>query len=471
MRKFKKIIHRHYKNALTFSESKPLFAFSILLGLLVLLIVAGNVLRQPRSSLRNSNPPQPVSEYKIGSVPKISFQGQIEKSGVIQIIAQTSGIVSQINVSDGTQVYRGMPLVALTNSYSGGNAMTYSRQLAEKQNQLTENLYPIQKDIVAKQREVANQNQTNFEQLRNITNQSVSDTQNLINLNNDIISALNTNIQNLSVDPIGNATLILTSKQYLSQYQSANNQLNAALRSSGYQADTNNPPSKLADLQKTLTLEQLDIQDKSLDLGRDISELQLKLARVNESLMYPSSPFSGTVERVLVRVGQSVSPGTPLLILSGDKNLHVNAVVYLSKEQADSVSRIEPATFHIGNQTVTALPTYISKEATTGNLYSAVYSLPVTQYTGLTDKSYIMADLPIGYPDSNSIVPFVPLDALYQTQDKAYVFVSENGVAHSKEITISNVLGNFVQVDSGLKSGDVVIQDRTVVDGQAVQSK
>jgi multidrug efflux pump subunit AcrA (membrane-fusion protein) len=471
MKKLRKTIHRHYRAFLTFSESKPLVAFSVLLGLLVVLIALGNFLRQPKTVSQTVPPPQPVATYKIGSVPKVSFQAQVEKSGVIQITAQTGGIVSQINVSDGSKVARGTLLISLVNSYSGGNAMTYSRQLAQKQNDLTETLYPIQKSIIVNQREVVNQNQTNFEKLRDITNQSINDTQTSININGDIISTLTTNIQNLSVDPIGNATLILTSKQLLSQFQSANNQLNAALRGSSYQADTNNPPSKLSDLQKTLALQQLDIQEKSLDLGRDISALQLKLARVNESLMYPSAPFSGSVERVLVRVGQSVSPGTPLLVISGDKNLHLNAVVYLSKELADSVSRIDPAVFHIGGQSLSALPTYISKEATTGNLYSAVYALPEASYSGVTDKGYIVADLPIGYPDSNSVVPFVPLDAVYQTQDRAFVFVTVNGIARSKQISIGTVLGNFVQVNSGLAAGDVVIEDRTVVDGQSVVSK
>lgn len=452
-------------------ETRPLLTLFVLLGSLVLMITTGNIFRQPKSTAQTKQAKKSVSIYKVGSVPKLSSQAQIEKTGVIQITAQTSGVVSRINVTEGSKLSRGTSLISLSNSYSGGNAMTLSRQMAQKQNEYTEAIYPAQKDLIAKQREIINQNQTNFEKLRDITGQSVSDTENLIELNNDIISTLDTNIQNLSVDPIANATLILTSKQLKSQFKSANNQLNSSLRASNYQTDTNNPPTKLAENQKNLALAQLDIQEKSLDLSKDISALQLKLAQVNESMMYPSAPFSGTVERVLVRVGQSVTPGTPLVVLSGNKNTHVNAIVYLPKDIADSVSRIDQATFHIGEKTVSAVPAYISKEATTGNLYTAVYHLPEAEYVDVTDKEYITADLPIGYPDTNTVVPYLPLDVVYQTQDEAYVYVSENGVAKSKEIKLGSVMGNFIEVRDGLQAGDQIIQDRTVIDGQLVENK
>lgn len=467
----KKTVRVYRSKILKFIEAKPLISICVLILILVAMIVVGNVLRRPKSTTTVKQPSKMVSIYKVGSVPKLSFQAQIEKSGVVQITAQTGGIVSYINVSEGSKVGRGSQLLSLANNYTGGNAMSLSRELAQKQNEYTESIYPIQKDLINKQRDVVNLNQTNFEKVREITNQSVSDTQNLINLNNEIISTLDTNIQNLSVDPVGNATLILTSKQLTSQFKSANNQLNSALRSASYQADSGSPPSALSADQKSIALSQLDIQDKSLDLGRDVSALQLKLARINESLMYPASPFAGTVEKVFVRPGQAVSPGTPLVTISGGSNTELSATVYLSKEMSMSVSKIDPATFHINGKEVTALPMYISKEAVSGNLYAAIYHLPVTEYVNVTDKSYITADLPMGYPDTNSAVPYLPLDTIYQTQEESYVFVNENGVTATKKVELGDVIGNYVQIKSGLKNGDMIIEDRNIVGGQAVEIK
>jgi multidrug efflux pump subunit AcrA (membrane-fusion protein) len=470
-KKIKKFFKLNFDRALKFIEAKPLVSICVLISALVVMIVVGNVFRQPKSSAQLQQPAKMVSIYKVGSVPKLSFQAQVEKSGVVQITAQTGGIVSYINVSEGSKLNRGTQLISLANNYTGGNVMTLSRELAQKQNEYTESVYPIQKDLINKQRDVVNLNQTNFEKIREITNQSVTDTQNLINLNNEIISTLDTNIQNLSVDPVGNATLILTSKQLASQFKSANNQLNSALRSASYQANSGNPPSGLSEDQKNIALAQLNIQDKSLDLGRDVSNLQLKLARINESLMYPASPFAGTVEKVFVRVGQAVGPGTPLVTISGTNNVELNATVYLSKDMANSVSKIEPTVFHIGGKTVSVLPMYISKEAITGNLYGVIYHLPVAEYANVTDKSYITADIPMGYPDTNSVVPFLPLDTIYQTQEESYVFVAENGKATTKKIELGNVIGNYVQIKSGLTNGDMIIEDRNIISGQSIEIK
>ncbi len=471
MKKNKLNLKKYAKQFLSFAESKPLLTFSVLLGCLVLMIGLGNMLRRPKAETQTAENKKIVKIYKVGSVPKLSISAQIEKSGVVQITAQTSGVVSRINVAEGSKLLPGTPLVALTNSYSGGNAMSLSRQLAEKQNDYNVAVYPMQKDLISKQKDLANQNEANFEKLRDIASQSVSDTQNLIGLNNSIISTLNTNIENLSVDPVGNATLILTSKQLASQFQSANNQLNSALRSTNYQVDTSNPATKLAEGQRDITLKQLDIQEKSLDLSKDVSELQLKLAKVNESLMYPAAPFAGTVERVLVKVGQSVTPGTPLMVISGSKNVHLNAVIYLSKDLAERVSKIEPTVFHVGEKAVSALPSYVSVEAVNGNLYAAIYHLSETEYRGATDKGYVVADLPVGYPDTSVAVPYLPLDTIYQTQDEAYVFVNVDGKVQSKKVEVGNVFGNFVAIKSGLKEGDQIIEDRTVIDGQLVESK
>lgn len=451
-------------------KQHPTRTFFGLLALLIAMIAIGNKLRQPKTEAKAKPTIKAVSTYKAGTVPRANFSAYIEKSGVVQIVSTTGGIVYQVNVTDGQAVNKGTLLVSLANNYYGGNALSLNRQLAEKSNQLTEQTYDTQKDLVNRQREIANQNASNFEKLRDITNQSIADTQNSINLNNEVISTLNTNIQNLSADPAGNASLILSSKQLLSQFQSANNQLNAALRSAQYQADTNNPPSHLADEQKNLAMKQLDIQDKSLDINREISRLQLAIARVNEATMYPAAPQNGIVEQVLVRPGQMVGAGTPLLVFSGSSNKTLKATVYLPKEIAKNLSKTEATNFYIGNKTVAAMPTYVSQEATNGNLYAAVYLLPAENYADTTDKSYVQASLPIGYPDTSMAAAFVPLDAIYQTQDSAWIYVDENNIARAKEVKLGDVFGSFVQVESGLEKGGEVILDRNVSDGDQVAS-
>ncbi len=457
---------------LVMAEKRPLRTFLTVLGLFVLLIIAGNLLRKPKAVTKPAPEPKAVTTFSIGTAPKIAFQAQVEKSGVIQISAQMGGIVSRVNVKDGMSVKKGTQLIALASNYYGGNALSVSRQIAEKQNQIAQDNYQTQKDLISQQREVANQTETNFEKLRDITDQSINDTNNLINFNNSFIASLNSQLQALLVDPVGNSAAINALKGQLSQLQSANLQLNTASRNSQFQTNQDNPPTQLAELQQDITLKQLDIQDTTLDISLEISALSVRLARINEATMFPGAPADGVVQQVLVRPGQQVNPGTPLLIFSASGNQNVKATVYVSREMAQNVSKTEPTTFTIGDKTVDALPTFVSQEAVSGNLYAAIYLLPVENYDQLTDKGYITAMIPVGYPQTTAAAPFIPIDAVYQTQDEALVFViDQNGKAAAKSITLGDVFGSFVRVDQGLSNGDEVIIDRNVTGGDAVKAQ
>jgi multidrug efflux pump subunit AcrA (membrane-fusion protein) len=469
----KVFVRKWYEKAIKVVDKKPLISFFTLLGLLFLFIIVSNIIRQPKVEVKKQIEAKKVEVYHIGTAPRIQTQALIEKSGVVQIVSQTSGIVQKKYVSEGQVAKKGQWLFSLSSNYQGGNALSVARQLSQKQDQIIQENYPLQKELVSKQRELADRTKDNFDQLKDITNNSKNDTQSLIDLNNDIISNLDANINALSAttSASANASLILATKQLKSQFSSANLQLNTSQRNMQYQTDSDNPPTKLAELQHDIAQKQLDIQDKALDLNKDISQLQVKLAEINEGLMYPSAPFAGKVERILVREGQLVNPGTLLLVLSGSVKTTATATIFVSKEIAIQISLLEPTIFTIGSDEIKANPTYISQEATQGNLYSITYTLPEEDYSRLTDKSYITASLPIGYAQSQAALPYVPLDAVYQTQENAYIFVLADGKAANKTITLGSVFGRFVAVNSGISAGDVIILDRTVLDGDALQAQ
>lgn len=472
--KTKKIVIYHtkrtYKKLTGIIDRRPLGAFFSLLGFLGILIIAGNLLQRPPTPQSPKPEIKKVETYSIGTAPRITVQGQVEKSGSIQVTALSGGIVQKIYVHEGDKTKKGQWLILLASNYQGGNALAVAREIAEKQNQNIEESYPLSKDLIGKQRDLANQTETNFEKLRDISSQSVNDTQNLINLNNTIISSLSDNISALSsAGPTStSASLILASQQMESQFQSANLQLNTSLRNAQYQSDSNNPPTVLSNEQKDITLKQLDIQDKALDLNREISKLQVQLARINEGTMYPAAPFAATVEHIYVRTGQAVSPGMPLISLSstGNQNLKVN--VYTSKEIAEKISRTDPSLLTVGNKTESLFPAFVSTEAVSGNLYNIMYSVPEEDVSYLTDKGYISVQIPIGYADTGTTIPYIPLDAIYQSQDESYVFLINKGKAVARKITLGNVFGRYVEIKSGLTGGDSIILDRNVVEDDPV---
>jgi multidrug resistance efflux pump len=437
------------------------------------LIVAGNFIRRPQQEAAKPKPPvKTVTVYRIGTAPKIRVQAQVEKSGVVTITSLTSGVVQNIGYQPGQQVVKGNTLVSLSTNYQGGNAPTVQKQIAYKQYQSASLTYNKQKEIIAKQKELAEATDTNAEKLREITRQSIGETQDLIDLNDDILSTLQKNLDQYNATNSGgmNDQAILQTKQLKSQFQSANNQLRNTLRNNQYQSDENNPPAEIAHLQKDITIKQLELQDKTLALSAEISRLQYQVAKINEDLMFPAAPFNATVQRVLVKQGQAVSPGTPLVVLAQTaEDDPIVAIAYVPREIAQKASMYEPSILYMGQVAYDTYPTYITQDAIQGTLYGIYYPIPDNYNSFTTEKGFIYVDVPIGFADTSATIPFVPIDAVYQTQDSSYVYVIQNGKVVVRKVQLGAVFGRFVQIDDGLNAGDAVILDRTVIAGDEVK--
>ncbi len=454
-----KIITRHAGDLI---ERKPFTVFFSLIGLILLLIIMGSFLRRPKAETAVKIPIKRVEIYRIGRAPQVHVDAQVEKSGVVKIVALTPGVISGINVTEGQEVSSGTNLVSIATNYSGGNTASLQRQLASTQYKNAKDTYGTQKDIIQKQRDIANQNKTNSDRMRDITNQSISDTQGLIDFDNVTLGLLN---QQLQSDP-NNIAL----RSQVSGLEQAINQLNAGQRQARLATDTSGPAAQLVTLGFDLTNRQLDLQQKALDLSLEASRLSLAIAQVNEATMFPSAPFAGVVERVYVTVGQSVNPGTPLLLLHGEQDLKIVAKVpyYIAK----NASNIEDSTIYLPDgQTQQITPSYISNEATDGSLYAIFYTLSGEFQNELTDKGYIKIDIPVGYADTSSVAPFIPIDSVYQSQNSSYIFVDDGGTAKSKQVKLGSVFGDYIEVQSGLSSGDNVIVSRNVISGDPVSSR
>ena len=460
-----------YGKAVLFSRRRPFASFAVLLVSLLLLILLSNFLSRPREDPEQAKPlVKEVSVYSIGTSPKVMVQGKVEKSGVVKIVSLGSGVVQNVNVSPGGAVSKGQNLVSVSTNYSGGNAFSIQRQLAQVQYKNVLDTYNTSKELIDKQKELAEKNDKNTDELRNISSQSVTDSQNLINLNNEILSALSAQQAELETTNVGGANdaAILQTKQLRSQLESGNIQLESALRNTQYSSSGSNPLAEISDMSKDITLKQLDIQGKALDLNKEVSRLSLVLARINEAMMFPSAPISGVVERVYVEVGQAVTPGTPLLQISGDSQ-ELKIVALVSMQMAKSISTGELSSISLGKKTYESAPFYVSTEATDGQLYSVHFSIPSEFLSNVTDNSYVSVLIPIGFAKTSSAIPFVPLDSVFQTQDETSVFLMQNGKAVSRKIEVSEVLGRFVEVESGLKEGDMVILNRNVITGDRVK--
>lgn len=460
------------KKTYLFIQRKPFTSFFAVLGVFLILMILGNVLFSPKPQAQNNQlAPKTVQIYKIGSAPVVSFQGKVEKSGVVKIVAQVSGIVNNINVFEGQQIQNGTNILSLATNYSGGNTVSIARQIAQDQYGNVKDTYDTQKEIIGKQRDIANKTDENSDKLREIARNSNDQTQALINFNNDILNTLAANQATLEANPpsADNDAKILQVKTSRSQLSSGNNQLQAGLDASKYVNSNDNSPAAIGDISKDITLKQLDLQEKALNLSLEISRLSYNMALVNEANMYPSTPFAGTVNKIFVHVGDNVSSGTPLANISG-VNQHVEIVVQVPGDIAKNISNFEPSTLYIGNKSIQMLPTFVSKDAVSGVLYSVIYDLDDSFVSSLTDATYVDVKIPVGVADAINIDPFIPLDSVVQTQEEAYVYIADSkNTARVKKITLGQIQGRYVEVLSGLPKDAAVIIDRNVIEGDKVE--
>lgn len=461
------------KRTLTFVDKRPFATFLVVLGIVFILIVISNIIGNIKP--KTEEQPVPVKEvqtYQVGSVPTIKVQAHVEKSGVITITALTGGVVQKIYKENSEHFTRGQTLVGLSSNYQGGSLFSLQRQLAQTQYDNVIGTFDNQKETLKQQRELAEKNDANADELRTITDKSLSETRDLINLNETILSSIDQNLANLEQTNVNgsNDALILSTQQLKSQFLAATNGAKQGLRNAEFQASGDKQPAQLSNLQKDLALKQLDIQEKMLEMNREVNRIQLNIARVNEGLMFPTAPFSGTVERVFVKVGQAVSPGTELMVLGQDaEDDPITAVALVSADIAGRVSELDKSTIHIDSKTsYAAFPSYISNEAVNGTLYAIYFPIPDTYSATVTDTGFISIDIPIGYSDTASFIPYVPIDAIYQTRDQNFLFIAENGAAASRAVSLGQIYGNYIEITSGLHNGDQVLLDRTVVAGDKV---
>lgn len=457
--------------ALSFLRSRPFTGFFAVLLLLAILIVLGNTVFKPKplEEQKGSGVKQ-VEVFKIGASPKISVQAKVEKTGVIKIVAQTPGIVSSINTYEGELVERGRNLISLSSNYYGGNAASIGRQIAQNQFNLSKQTLDTQKEIIEKQRKIAERSDANNDEMRDIANKSLDESRSLLDLNESLLGTINSNLtQYTATNSAGiNDSLIFQTNSQKSQLLAAVNQLKTGIRNTELAAGSDKPPADLSNLQREITLKNLDIQEKSLQVGIEVAKLQLALASVNEATMYPATPFKGVVEKVHVTLGESVNPGTTLVTISGiEGKIILDAKVPASA--AKNISKLEESEISVNGKTIKAMPAYVSGEATEGQLYSVIYHIADEYQEFFTDGGFVIVSVPVGSPDSNSVVPFIPLDSIFQTQEESTVYLIKDGKAEARKIGLGEVQGSFVAVTEGIGRDDEIILSRNVVEGDKVR--
>jgi hypothetical protein len=168
-----------------------------------------------------------------------------------------------------------------------------------------------------------------------------------------------------------------------------------------------------------------------------------------------------------------VNPGDKIATVRADTN-EVIATALVDTTVASQYAQTEASivTFSDGSSAQIEAD-YVPTDATDGTLSAIRFTIPQAYAGKVSNQGYVSIALPLGASASSGEAVYVPLDAIYQTQDSSYVFVSRrNGdgknIVHTEEITLGEVSGSFVRVRKGLSPGDTVVVSRYVQEGDTV---
>ena len=193
------------------------------------------------------------------------------------------------------------------------------------------------------------------------------------------------------------------------------------------------------------------------------------------------APFSGTVVELNITEGDvdaNAQQSQPSLVLSNLNNLEV--VVELSKNEANRVTVDQEVEMTYLDTTYTGTVTQVDAVASTnaaGSSFQMGQSAPTLNAT-ITFNDENVEELIPGFDIDVDIITETTTDSLaipiesvlYNDDGNPFVFIVEDGVAHTREIETGIQEGVTIEVTSGLELDEEVIRlpEETMEDGTEV---
>lgn len=183
------------------------------------------------------------------------------------------------------------------------------------------------------------------------------------------------------------------------------------------------------------------------------SQKQVSALREQAALYRITSPISGTIDQMDLKLGQAASPGaTGIRIVNAD-NLKVKADVPESYATRVSQGQEVLILFPDANDSLKTKVTFAAKVIDpTSRSFGVEVKLPSTKRL----RPNMTAILKIAdYNKTNAIV--VPLKAIQKSEQGDYVFVNEGGIAKRKIVKTGATYNAQTEILSGLNKGEQLI--------------
>lgn len=215
----------------------------------------------------------------------------------------------------------------------------------------------------------------------------------------------------------------------------------------------------LYEKQKSLWDQNIGTEIQFLQAKNNKESLERRLASTKEqvNMSYIRAPFSGSVDEVMLRLGQNAAPGMPAVRVVNLSTVRVVAELAESYINRVKIGDEVEVLFKDLNKTIKGKVAFASKSINTIN---RTFKVEVTLNESLAQVSpNMIAILKI----NDAVTPeavLVPV-GLIQGLEKQYIMVAEKKdntlIARRRDITIGRMFAGKAEILSGLKAGDRII--------------
>jgi RND family efflux transporter MFP subunit len=199
-----------------------------------------------------------------------------------------------------------------------------------------------------------------------------------------------------------------------------------------------------------------ELQLKTFEYQRDAAKAQMELAKARLDKMTIKSPINGVFDNKLVEAGEMVGPGVPVAHVVNLGTLKVE--VGVPERYGSLVSSGDRVTLHLDafpGQTFTGTVRFVGA-AVNRDSRSITVDVSIANVGGKLKPDMIAtAEITLGVRKGCIVIQ----QDFIQQADKGrlVVYVSNNGTAEERAITIGGTNGNLALVTSGLNAGDKLI--------------
>jgi len=190
--------------------------------------------------------------------------------------------------------------------------------------------------------------------------------------------------------------------------------------------------------------------------NRDAAVARLSAARAavesaREGVAYTEvrAPYAGVVTKRLVQVGETVSPGTPLM--SGLSLQYLRVTVEVPQSIVAQVRRIKKAAVYVDGRRIEATSVTVFMEGSSpSNTFRARLELPENA-TDLYPGMFVKAGFVVGEADRL----LVPANSLVERSEVTAVYVLDpSGRTSMRQVRIGDRFADAVEILSGLAPGE-----------------